>query len=305
MLDSGGSFFMTGKQDFDPREASLGGREEPAESRMGQEHAMALYQSAYDFNDSGRTDCFPKDFPNRFPHPLPEGGGDIEITRCFPLPEKGFPRPDWVEPSESQQNRAETKLDSNVSALIPDADQQNLKDANHALLAGDSTALSGIYAKYKDDPAMLQAFVDEQNRELKNANADVGVQLRDGQIFVSKDKGANAVSIDVESGDASVYKVMHGSNGDIYVGSQQEDGDPSKTLDRIGNHAINEINAPERNFDWRLPHLRMKGAQTRDLLFRADDAPSMQTLEYRDESLEDSLNEEPPAINGNPQIVTV
>ena len=246
---------MTAKQDFDPREASLPMRDDMRmDPHGGQEHNMALYQSAYEPNDSGnggfRTDCFPRHFPRNFPD---NNSGDMEIPRCWPLPGGN----DWRTPSEVQQNKAETKLDAGVNGLISDADKQNLMDANHALITGDAAGLAAAYAKYQDDPDRLKAFVEEQNRELKDAKSDVGVQMTDdGKIYVSKDHGQSAVEIDLASGESSVRRVMHGPDGDIYVGDKVDSADPEKALDRIGNHAVNEINGPYFRFAMQYDHVR-------------------------------------------------
>ncbi len=246
---------MTAKQDFDPREAPMPMRDDMRmDPHGGQDHNMALYQSAYEPNNSGdggfRTDCFPKHFPRNFSD---NNGGDIEIPRCWPLPGGN----DWKTPSEAQQTKAETKLDAGVNGLIGDADKQNLTDANHALLTGDAAGLSAAYAKYQDNPDKLKAFVEEQNRELKDAKSDVGVQMTDdGKIYVSKDHGQSAVEIDLASGESSVRRVMHGPDGDIYVGDKVDSADPEKALDRIGNHAVNEINGPYFRFAMQYDHVR-------------------------------------------------
>lgn len=246
---------MTANEDFAPREGSMSMRDEMRmDPRGGQDHNMALYKSAYDPSESGnggyRTDCFPKHFPRNFPD---NNGGDMEIPRCWPMPGGN----DWRTPSEAQQDKAETKLDAGVNGLIADADKQNLMDANHALLTGDAAGLSAVYAKYQEDPDRLKAFVDEQNRELKDANSDVGVQMSDdGKIYVSKDHGKSAVEIDLASGESSVRRVMHGPGGDVYVGDKVDSADPEKALDRIGNHAVNEINGPYFRFAKQYDHVR-------------------------------------------------
>ncbi|MBS2000816.1 MAG: hypothetical protein JST44_04870 [Cyanobacteria bacterium SZAS LIN-5] len=247
---------MTAKPDFDPREAPMNMRDNMRMNPGGdQDSAMALYQSAYQSNPEGRwrSDCFPRNFPNNLPD---FNNGDLEIPHCWPRPRPS----DWNEPTEAQTTRAETKLDKGINGLIPDADQQNLKDANHALLTGDATGLSAVYEKYKDDPAKLQAFVQEQNRELSDANSDVGVKMTDdGKIYVSKERGMTAVEIDPATGETSVRKVMHGPDGEIYVGDKADNGDPQRTLDLIGNHAINDINEPNFRFSFALQHDRMRG----------------------------------------------
>jgi len=249
---------MTAKQDFDPREASMNMRDNMhMDPRGDQDHNMALYQSAYEPDGSGnggfKSDCFPRNFPRNFPD---SNGGEMEIPRCFPLPGGN----DWHKPSEAQETKAETKLDAGVNGLIPDADKQNLKDANHALLSGDVAGLSAAYEKYKDNPDMLKAFIQEQNRELKDVKADVGVQMTDdGKIYISKDHGQNAVEIDPATGETAVRRVMHGPDGDIYVGDKIDGADPERSLDRIGNHAVNGINEPDFRFQFGFQHDRIKG----------------------------------------------
>ncbi len=223
----------------------------------GQDHRMALYNSAYDINASGTGyQSFPKDFQR---NPPLGDGKDFEIPHFWPLPNGGdWDRrlnPDSVKPSDQQENKAETKLDSGINGLIADADKQNLKDANHALLTCDSAGLAAVYEKYKDDPEKLKAFVQEQNHELKDANSEVGVKLTDdGKIYVSKDQGHTAVEIDPATDATAVRKVMHGPDGEIYIGDKVDNADPNKTLDRIGNHAVNEINTPEFKLGWALQH---------------------------------------------------
>ncbi len=258
---------MTAKQDFDPRDASMNMRDNMRmEPRGDQDHNMALYQSAYEPNGSGtgfRTDCFPRNFPRNFPD---NNGGDMEIPRCWPLPGGN----DWNKPSDAQETKAETKLDAGVNGLIPDADKQNLTDANHALLTGDAAGLSAAYAKYKDEPDKLKAFVEEQNRELKDAKSDVGVQMTDdGKIYVSKDHGQSAVEIDPATGETSVRRVMHGPDGAIYVGDKIDNVDPEKALDRIGNHAVNGINEPDFRFG--MQHDRIRAHFKHAFLMNAQD----------------------------------
>ncbi len=262
---------MTAQPELDPKNPHMNVRDnvnmDP--NGAGQDHRMALYNSAYDINASGtgyKSDCFPKDFPRNFPKDFPNTGDgkDFEIPHCWPLPNGGDwdhrLNPDSVKPSDQQENKAETKLDSGINGLIPDADKQNLKDANHALLTGDSAGLAAVYEKYKDDPEKLKAFLQEQNHELKDANSEVGVKLTDdGKIYVSKDQGHTAVEIDPATGQTAVRKVMHGPDGEIYIGDKVDNADPNKTLDRIGNHAVNEINEPEFQTGWGLHHEHLKG----------------------------------------------
>lgn len=261
---------MTAKQDFDPREASMNMRDNMRmDPRGDQDHNMALYQSAYEPNDSGnggfKTDCFPRPFPRNLPD---NNGGDMEIPRCWPLPGGN----DWHKPTEAQETKAETKLDAGVNGLIPDADKQNLTDANHALLTGDAAGLSSVYAQYKDDPAKLKAFVEEQNRELKDAKSDVGVQLTDdGKIYVSKDHGQSAVEIDPASGETSVRRVMHDPDGNIYVGDKVDSADPETALDRIGNHAVNGINGPDFKFSYAMQYDHMRAHFKNAFLINAQD----------------------------------
>ncbi|CAN5710916.1 hypothetical protein BH10CYA1_BH10CYA1_06410 [soil metagenome] len=257
---------MTAKQDFDPRDATMSMR---MDLRGDQGQNMALYQSAYEPNDSGnggfKTDCFPRNFPRNFPD---NNGGEMEIPRCWPLPGGN----DWHKPSDAQETKAETKLDAGVNGLIPDADKQNLTDANHALLTGDTAGLGAAYAKYKDDPNRLKAFVEEQNRELKDAKSDVGVQMTDdGKIYVSKNHGQSAVEIDPATGETSVRRVMHGQDGDIYVGDKVDSADPEKALDQIGHHAVNGINEPDFKFGYAMQYDRMKTHFKHAFLINAQD----------------------------------
>lgn len=265
---------MTAKPDFDPREAPMMMRDNMRMTPSGdQDSAMALYQSAYQPNSEGRwrSDCFPRNFPNNLPD---FSNGDFEIPHCWPRPG------DWHQPTEAQTTRAETELDKGINGLIPEQDQQNLKDANHALLTGDAASLGAVYEKYKDDPARLQAFVQEQNRELSDANSDVGVKMTsDGKIYVSKNHGMTAVEIDPSSGETSVRKVMHGPDEDIYVGDKLENRDPQRALESIGNHAINDINEPDFRFSFALQHDRIRGFFKHAFLLNAqsDQSPQDET----------------------------
>lgn len=281
---------MTAKQDFESREAPMNMRDDMRMNPQGnQDHVMALYQSAYEPGSGGgfKSDCFPRNFPRNFPD---FNNGEIDLPQCWPLP--GL---DDSKPTAAQETKAETSLDKGINGLIPDADQQNLKDANHALLTGDAASLSNVYEKYKDDPTKLKAFVEEQNRELKDAKSDVGVQMTDdGKIYISKDHGMNAVAIDPATGEATVRKVMHGPNGDIYVGDKVDNADPQKALDRIGNHAVNDINEPDFPFSFALQHDRMRGYFRHAFLMNAQGGEQLAA------NTGDS-NQTPP--NPNPQVV--
>jgi hypothetical protein len=105
----------------------------------------------------------------------------------------------------------------------------------------------------------LKAFVQEQNRELKDSKTGVGVQMTDdGKVYVSKDQGQHAVEIDPSTGVTDVRKVTHCADGEIYVGDEVKNGDPNKALDRIGNHAVNEANEPNFKFPCNLIHNHLK-----------------------------------------------
>lgn len=281
---------MTAKQDFDPRDARMSMRDNmQMDPRGDQDHNTALYQSAYEPGSGGgfKSDCFPRNFPKNFPDF--NDGNNVEIPRCWPLP--GFN--DSSTPSDAQQTKAETKLDGGINGLIPDADKQNLKDANHALLTGDAAGLSAVYEKYKDDPDKLKAFVQEQNRELKDSKSDVGAQMTDdGKIYVSKDHGMNAVQIDPATGEAAVYKVMHGPDGEVYVGNKVDNVDPEKALDRIGNHAVNGINEPNFGFAFGFQHDRMRAHFKHAFLLNAQDG-------------EESPNDSDQVTPSNPQVMSV
>lgn len=260
---------MTAKENFDPREASVSMRDNMrTDPHSDQDYATALYHSAYEPGSGGgfKSDCFPRDFPRNLPDF--NGGGDMEIPRCWPLPGLDDSR----KPTEAQTSRAETKLDAGINGLIPDSDRQNLKDANHALLTGDAAALAGVYEKYKDDPAKLNAFIEEQNRELKDAKSDVSVQTNDeGKILISKSHGGTAVELDPATGDTAVRKVMHDPSGNIYVGDKVDNADVGQTLDRISNHAVNDINRPDFRFSFALHHDRFKGHFRHAFLLNAQD----------------------------------
>ncbi|HEY9730641.1 MAG TPA: hypothetical protein V6C89_01930 [Drouetiella sp.] len=280
---------MTAQHDFESREAPMNMRDKMLMDEGNRDPVNALYQSAYEPGPNGRfkSDCFPRNFPRNLPD---FNNGDLDFPRCWPLP--GLD--DSKKPTETQETKAETALDKGINGLIPDADQQNLKDANHALLTGDTASLSNVYEKYKDDPAKLKAFVEEQNRELKDAKSDVGVQMTDdGKIFISKDHGMSAVSIDPSTGEATVRKVMHDSNGDIYVGDKVDNADPQKALERIGNHAVNDINEPDIPIWFGLQHERMKGFFRNAVLMSAQATPELSPIVY-------DSNQSPP----NPQVAT-
>lgn len=228
-----------------------------SQSSGGHDLTNRLYISAYDGGSNAYIAMLPRDreLPKYFPtidpdDPIITGGGWKHPGRdpFFPR-EPLFPikDPDRTEPTECERKDAEKKLDKQISGLIPECDKKNLEDANHALLNGDTKALTAVLEKYKDDPAKLKAFTDEMNRELKDSHAGVGIHTTDdGKVEVYRDNGHRSVEIDPKTGETCVRKIMVGPDGNVFVGDKEPDACPNQVMEHIADRAVNNIEDPLR-----------------------------------------------------------
>ena len=124
-----------------------------------------------------------------------------------------------VDPSSPESTKkAEDSLDSKVSGLLPQADQDLLKNMNHAIVEGDTKALGTAIASMKDDPAKLKSFVKELQKNLDQSDAGVKVSVtKDGNVVTYKDGDSAGVQYDSKTGEPSVVPIKN-EDGNVILG---------------------------------------------------------------------------------------
>jgi len=124
-----------------------------------------------------------------------------------------------IDPSSPESTKkAESALDSKVSGLLPQDDQNLLKAMNHAVVEGDTKALGAAIASMKDDPAKLKNFIDELQKNLNQSDAGVNISVtKDGNVVVYKQDDSAGVQYDSKTGKPTVVPIEH-QDGNVILG---------------------------------------------------------------------------------------
>jgi hypothetical protein len=125
-----------------------------------------------------------------------------------------------VDPSSPESTKkAEDNLDSKVSGLLPQADQDLLKSMNHAIVEGDTKALGSAIASMKDNPEKLKSFVKELQKNLDQSDSGVKVSVtKDGNVVTYKDGDSAGVQYDSKTGEPSVVPIQN-EGGNVILGN--------------------------------------------------------------------------------------
>lgn len=151
----------------------------------------------------------------------------------------------FLEPTKEDIDKAQQKLDKQISGLISPEDQASLKAMQDAVLAGDPKAFAAAIERFKDDPERLIQFIKEMNKNLDAVGAGVHAAVdADGKVVIYGE-GSTGVEIDPKTGKATQRYIEHKPGGEIELGGEVLNGDAAQAMKKLGNEAVFNINLPE------------------------------------------------------------
>lgn len=146
------------------------------------------------------------------------------------------------EVSDKDRKEAQEKMDKDLSALIPEADRKAIGDLTNAVLSGDKEKLSKAVQELGKDPAKLDAYIKEMNKNLQNNGSDTRMAVnKDGKVVVYG-SGDQGVEIDPKTGKSSVFRVERDFKGNVTQGGEVLNADAGKALKAIGDDTTRDIN---------------------------------------------------------------
>lgn len=169
--------------------------------------------------------------------------GEVSKTSFKRLNQKHFLRSDV---SDRDREEALDKMDNLLSELIPEADRKAIGDLTSAVLSGDIEKLAKTVQELGDDPAKLDAYIKELNKDLEKNGSDTRMAVnKDGKVVVygSGDRG---VEVDPKTGKTSIFKVERDLTGDVTQGGEVLNADARKTWKDISGDTTRDINGENK-----------------------------------------------------------
>lgn len=151
-----------------------------------------------------------------------------------------------TQPTPEEIKEAKEKLEKEVSKLIPEAERKTLVAMQNALLDGNATEFDKLVKGFKGKPEELAKFVEEIEKNLKEAGAGVHLAVSgEGKVIVYKDKTGTAVEFSPEGGTPKLRPVSTKFDGTVVLEPGEVLGKKAEDVMKgIGNAAINNIEHP-------------------------------------------------------------
>lgn len=144
-----------------------------------------------------------------------------------------------LKPTQEQREQAGKTMEQQISGLLSPEDRQRLSDMQKAVLDGNHQELGKRIAELQNDPAKLKAYIDEMNKNFKQAGADTRMEIgSDGRVIMHN--GGNTAVVFGKDGQASVHEIRHRLGG-IVLGGEVVGANPQQTATDIGNSTVHQI----------------------------------------------------------------
>jgi hypothetical protein len=159
-------------------------------------------------------------------------------------------------PTDEDKSDAEKKLHEAIPPYM-DKDTKAAVDAvEKAILAKDPAKLAEAIKNAKEqlkDPEKLKAFAQALDESLRRSGSDLHAEAKDGKLVIAggsfATRGADGsltypsgLSIDPKDGSMKVVSYDFSmKSGKPEVGAEVPGADPAKTLEFLGNWAMNEM----------------------------------------------------------------
>lgn len=151
------------------------------------------------------------------------------------------------EVSDKDRKEAQEKMDKELSGLIPEADRKAIGDLTSAVLSGDKEKLAKTVQELGKDPAKLDAYIKEMNKNLEKNGSDTRMAVnKDGKVVVYG-SGDQGVEVDPKTGKTSVFRVERDFKGNVTQGGEVLNGNVGKALKNIGDDTTRDINGDSIN----------------------------------------------------------
>ncbi len=154
--------------------------------------------------------------------------------------------------TDKDRTEAKAVLAKDLSDLIPEADRAVLKAMQGALIDGNLDQLKDALKKLSGDPAKLEKFVKEINKQFEKHGMFGAPELAvdsKGNVLVYQKDGNTAVSINPKSGDTTLRVVERQRDGTMVLKEGEVlNKKPADVLKAIGDEATRSIVGPWQKY---------------------------------------------------------
>jgi hypothetical protein len=161
-----------------------------------------------------------------------------------------FGKPELTdEQKKERQTAVNDKLDGKISGLASDADKEAMKKLDKAIVTGDQQTISSIVAS--TDPAKLDAYAAELQKNLKDSSSNLQVKTKDGRLYVYEPGQGDAMEFSPD-GKTEVRRIDSDGKGLVSV-SQDPVLGPS--TDKLMSQISEAVYAPPAKASFAFPSI--------------------------------------------------